>query len=657
MLSTLNPEQRRAVTTLEGPLLIIAGAGSGKTRVITARIAYMLECGILQSRILALTFTNKAAHEMSERIKALTGKPLRNTTVSTFHAFGVTILREHIHVLGWRKNFSIYDENDKRALIREAAKEVHLLPEVLDTNCVSTLFSAIKMQRKNLKELQHKERALWHEYQTALKLFNAVDFDDLIVLPIQIFSEYPDILASYKSRYHYILVDEFQDTSAQQYRLMKMLATQNICVVGDDDQSIYSWRGAHHDNILSFEKDFPYATEITLEQNYRSTGTILAAANGVIAHNTQRKEKALWSGNDSGKPIEIFNPETERDEAIFIANTILAEQIRASYSFSSFGVLLRTNSFMRIIEDVFLQENIPYRVSGGMSFFQRKEIKDVLSYLRVISNPDDDVNLLRIINTPRRGIGKKTLHLVSDIANTQQCSVFNALNQIINKTHAVDLKESHRTAVENFLQLITQARTHLLSGKNLAYKVRKFVEDIQYFNYLIQEFQKNEHAARFKFLQIEHLVESIEHWEQSSEHGSLYDYLNRVTLLARDNVQKETEGAVSLMTIHASKGLEFPVVFIAGVEAGTIPHERSIEEVHSIEEERRLFYVAITRAKEKLYLTHCRTRKRGGKREERTASPFLDEIPKHLVRAHAPEGKISEEEVTRAFTRIKKLFT
>ncbi|MBQ4331103.1 MAG: UvrD-helicase domain-containing protein, partial [Spirochaetaceae bacterium] len=418
----LNQEQFEAVTTTEGPLLIIAGAGSGKTRVITYRIAHMLDKGIPQSQILALTFTNKAAKEMEERVKEKTGRKLQNLTVSTFHAFGVKVLRQDIERLGWRSNFSIYDETDRNQLIKETGRELGFTADALDVYAVGNLFSNIKTGRWTWDDPNPKMRGnsqyqqLYQEYQRGLQLYNAVDFDDLITLPIRLFREHPDVLEQYRSRYKYIMVDEFQDTSIQQYQMMHLLADRNVAVVGDDDQSIYSWRGANYENIRMFERDFPDVREIRLEQNYRSTETILAAANGVISHNTNRKDKALWSGNGSGRPIEIFLPENEAAEADFIAEAIQGICMSEKRSYDDFGVLMRANTQSRAIEEAFLAANIPYTISGGSSFFQRKEIKDVISYLRVCANHDDDIYLLRILITPRRGIGRKTLETLNQLA-------------------------------------------------------------------------------------------------------------------------------------------------------------------------------------------------------------------------------------------------
>lgn len=657
----LNTQQEKAVNTIDGALLIIAGAGSGKTRVITNRIVHMLEMGIPQSQILALTFTNKAAKEMQERIRELTGKKLQNLTISTFHAFGVKILRQDIGALGWRENFSIYDEVDKNQLIKESARELGMKTDSLDMYKIGNLFSNIKIGRWEWESANDAYRQLYDEVQSNLKLYNAVDFDDLITLPLKLFDAHPDILEKYRERYRYIMVDEFQDTSIQQYKLMKAIADKNVAVVGDDDQSIYSWRGANYENILMFEKDFPNVLEIRLEQNYRSTETILAAANGVIAHNTNRKDKSLWSGNGSGKPIEIYMPEDEQDEASFIAEMIQSLRMSEGRKFKDFGVLIRANTLTRAIEEAFLAENIPHTISGGTSFFQRKEIKDVISYLRVISNHDDDINLLRIINTPRRGIGKKTIEQISAISTSQKCSLWTSINALIASSES-PLSERAKSDLVEFVELIGKQRSLLLSGgKGLSKKVRAMVDEINYMDYLMAEYQKNEKAARFKFLNIEHLLTSIDSWENNPDNfdTGLYAYLNRITLLTRDDMEEDEGllGKVSLMTIHASKGLEFPVVFIAGAEDGLIPHARSVEEGDgNIEEERRLFYVAITRAQDKLFISACRKRRKMQTIVECTPSPFLEEIPENLVMQHEPKGPVSEKEAIDFLQNMKKRF-
>jgi len=677
----LNPEQYRAVTTIDGPILIIAGAGSGKTRVITYRIANMLEKGIPQSQILALTFTNKAAKEMSDRIKTLTGKKLQTLTVSTFHAFGVRILRQDIDKLGWRPNFSIYDETDRNSLIKETGRDLKFTADALDVYKIGILFSDIKTGRKYWQSENDMYRELYKGYEEGLKLFNAVDFDDLITLPIKLFREHPEVLAKYRERYKYIMVDEFQDTSHQQYEMMHLLSDKNVAVVGDDDQSIYSWRGADYQNIINFEKDFPSVTKIRLEQNYRSTETILAAANGVISHNTNRKDKELWSGNGSGKPIEIYMPENEAAEADFIAESIQGICAEEKRKYDEFGVLMRANTQSRAIEEAFLEANIPYTMSGGTSFFERKEIKDVISYLRVIANHDDDINLLRIINTPRRGIGRTTIEAINGIADLFKISLWEAIQKILEvpetaastennaddftlesdapgqkasgssaqKKESGPVSESVKSDLQAFVTIIENNKT-MLSGKGLSKKVQAMVEEINYWDYLIGENQKSDKAARYKYMNIESLIKSMEQWENNPENEdtNLYAYLNRITLLSRDDLDDgaEDKGKVNMMTIHASKGLEFPVVFIAGAEEGLMPHARAVEEAGDagIEEERRLFYVAVTRARDRLFISSCRKRRKLNATVDCTPSRFLDEIPANLVEYHEPSEQVSDEQ-------------
>lgn len=655
----LNPEQYRAVTTVNDAILIIAGAGSGKTRVITFRIAHMLDMGIPQSQILALTFTNKAAKEMSDRVKELTQRKLQNLTVSTFHAFGVKVLRADIDKLGYRENFSIYDETDRTALIKECGRELKFSPDALDIYKISQLFSNIKTGRKNWQTENDMYRQLYDCYQEGLKLYNAVDFDDLIVLPIKLFRENPDVLERYRDRFKYIMVDEFQDTSHQQYELMHLLADENVAVVGDDDQSIYSWRGADYQNIINFEKDFK-VTEIRLEQNYRSTGTILDAANGVISHNTNRKDKKLWSGKGEGKPIEIYMPENETEEANFIAESIQGIAIEEKKTYDDFGVLIRANTQSRYIEEAFLQANIPYTMSGGTSFFERKEIKDIISYLRVIANHDDDINLLRIINVPRRGIGRAAIQVINEEAEKLGSTLWTAIQSLV-QTEDSAASENLKEDLQDFVNLIESNRQKLLSGRGLSKKVREMVEEINYKDYLITEYSKSEKAVRFKLKNIELLLEMMERWEidPDNTNPSLFNYLNRITLMSRDNGDDENDkGKVNLMTIHASKGLEFPVVFIAGAEEGLIPHQRSVDENSgNVEEERRLFYVAITRAREKLIISSCQKRRKMQAIIECEPSRFLDEIPQNLVEYHEPQKEVPQEMAKDIFENMLKKFT
>ena len=642
----LNPQQCLTARETEGAFLVIAGAGSGKTRTITYRIANMLDKGIPQSAILALTFTNKAAREMANRVKELVGRKLPMLTVSTFHAFGVRVLRESISHLGYKENFSIYDQADKMALIKETARSLKIDPAELNLYDLANLFSDIKTGRARWDADSSQYSPIYDEYNELLKLYNAVDFDDLIVLPIKLFKEKPDVLEKYRKRYRYIMVDEFQDTSKIQYDLVYLLAkeSRNICVVGDDDQSIYSWRGANYENIVQFEKDFPEVKEIKLEQNYRSTGTILDAANSIISHNTKRKKKNLWSKSGEGNPIELSYPDNEIKEAQFIAETITLLRMQDDLSYGDFGILVRTNSLTTAIEDALLMNGIPYAVSGGQSFFQRKEIKDIIAYLRVITNPDDDISLLRIINTPRRGIGKKALEQITELGKKEKCSVFAAMQKL--------------DKYEDFVNMITAYKGKFLSGKNLAATLNALVDEIHYWDHLITEYQKNEKEAKWKYKNILTFISLLDRWEQENEEEeSIYSYLNKITLITRDDDQDTEGGKVGLMTIHAAKGLEFKVVFLAGCEDAIIPHARALEEdPANIEEERRLFYVAVTRAMDKLYITSCRMRHHLRDCVTCIPSRFLEEIPAELIQNGEEEKEETPEEATkRMLEQFEKL--
>ncbi|MFP4266911.1 MAG: ATP-dependent helicase [Spirochaetaceae bacterium] len=654
----LNPEQLKAAEIIDGPLLIIAGAGSGKTRTVTFRIAHMLEKGIPQSSILALTFTNKAAREMAERVRSLTGRRLSNLTVSTFHAFGVKVLRNSIDRLGYTSTFSIYDQVDKLSLLKEVARELKISHDAVDFYQAGTLFSAIKTGRAEWTRENTALKPMYQEYTEHLKVYNAVDFDDLIMLPIRLFEEHPDVLEEYRNKYRYLMVDEFQDTSLSQYRLMKLLGeeSKNLCVVGDDDQSIYSWRGANYMNLLQFERDFPERVEIKLEQNYRSTRHILSAANELISHNTNRKGKVLWTGMDGGKAIELFYPEDEAKEAQFISEMIKSLSMQERIPYHDFGILVRTNSLSAAIENALLAENIPYKVSGGQSFFQRKEIKDITAYLRVIANPDDDVNLLRIINTPRRGIGKTTLQKIRDIAAEKNISLYSAVSAIRWASDA-PVTQKAKEHLDEFLSLIEYYRETILSGKKMAESTRALVERIDYWGHLLQEYQTNDNVAKWKYNNIGIFLDLFDRWEKDpdTEEPTLFNWLGRISLITKDDDKEDEEGKINLMTVHASKGLEFGVVFLAGVEDHLIPHARAIEEnEENIEEERRLFYVAITRAKQKLYITSCKSRKSLKERTDSVPSRFLEEIPGELIEFHSPEEEVDAEEAADYFAMMKE---
>jgi DNA helicase-2/ATP-dependent DNA helicase PcrA len=657
LMDDLNPEQRRAVSTHEGPLLIIAGAGSGKTRVITLRIASLLDSGIPQRAILALTFTNKAAREMYQRVREVTGSKLRDLTVSTFHSFGVTILKQHAGLLGYRDNFTIYDSADQLSLLKETAREISMEIETGEAYGLISQFSSVKSGRTELGALPSAYQELYKNYQEHLLLYNAVDFDDLIEKPIRILREHSAVREQYQERFSHFMVDEFQDTSADQYALLHLLSynSRNVAVVGDDDQSIYSWRGANFDNFLLFEKDFPEFQEIKLEQNYRSTETILAAANGVIANNANRKVKSLWSNGGSGRPIELTFPEDDTQESLYVADVIKTLSMRENLHYADVGVLVRTNSLARQLEVTFLSEKIPYTISGGESFFSRKEIKDVISYMRVLSNPDDDVSLLRILNTPRRGIGRRTLEHIIESAQSLDTSLYDAIGRLAVSPNS-PLPKRAQGDLEEFVNLIHEFRPRLLSGKRMAETIRELIDKIDYWAHLLTEHPTNDKAAKWKHRNMLLFTEILEQYEEDPDVASPspFEFLTRITLDSGDSGQKGDDGKVQIMTIHAAKGLEHKVVFVIGCEDGIIPHARAIEEnPANIEEERRLFYVAITRAREKLYLTSCRTRRVLREIRESQPSPFLEEIPRDLVAVVETMEQTDEQEGLDYFAALK----
>lgn len=659
--SELDPEQYAAVTAAEGPVLIIAGAGSGKTRVITYRIAYLLARGVPQEAILALTFTNKAAKEMVERAHSLTGLALKNLMVSTFHSFGAWMLRKEAAVLGYRPNFSIYDEQDRIRAIRECAHELGIAAENLDPVRLSQLFSALRSGYGKPGELSQRELELYALYRKTLKIYNAMDFDDLIALPLELLQGHEEVREKYRSRFRYIMIDEFQDTSLQQYEFIQKLESGNICVVGDDDQSIYSWRGADYRNIERFETDHPGFVEIKLERNYRSTGSILTAANTVIAHNVRRKKKELWSPQGThGTPISFFEAEDDDAEAEKIIEKIKELRFSEHADWENFGILVRTNALAEAIEDSLVEHNIPYRVAGGPSFYQRREIKDIIAYLKAAANPDDDVSVLRVLNVPRRGIGRATVEYLSNIAKAHSTSLHHAAEAARQAVFAP--KESHMqkalAEVFSFFDYLGELRSALLEkGILVSRAIRTIVEDVGYWQYLLDEHKKNDKAAVWKFRNIELLAASAERWEKDPDtfEKGIFAFLARISLTVRDDANEE-EGRLSLLTIHAAKGLEFDYVFIPGCENGILPHARSLEEGGGdIEEERRLFYVAVTRAKKQLFLSRALHRKKNGSLQETLPSPFLSELPQNLmVMADAQKPAVSEEDLKKEFfSRLK----
>lgn len=620
----LNREQAAAAETLDGPLLIIAGAGSGKTRMITYRIANMLENGIKDENILALTFTNKAAKEMSDRIKSLTGKKLKGLTATTFHSFGLILLKKYIHHLGYHNNFSLYDANDNQALIKNCI--ISFGYQIPDYNIytIASLFSDVKTGRKTFNEEGTAVREIYNEWLLCQKAYNVVDFDDLILLPIRIFEKKPYILEEVQERYRYILVDEFQDTSLLQYKFVSMIAKKyrNIAVVGDDDQSIYSWRGANYENIRMFEKDFPERKEFKLEQNYRSSGTILKAANAVIQHNTERKEKSLWTDSNEGAEISIRDHETGEEEASFIAEDI-KRRVRNGEKLSSFGILVRTNSLITQIENNLMEHSIPHKISGGQSFYDRREIRDILCYLKVLVNAHDDVSLLRIINTPRRGIGRTTIEKLREYADKNYKSLYDSINDLILSDA---LQERTKKSLMSFISLIKKWR----NTNNLRSLIENIINDISYRNMLLEEYPDSSKTVEYKMTGIRILSDRINRYLERNPDATLSDYINVTALVNEDD--EDDDNKVSLMTMHASKGLEFDIVYIAGMEDDIIPSKRSLEEdLDNIYEERRLFYVAITRARRELIINYALKRV-NSMGEVKTALPsrFLEEIPQDL---------------------------
>ena len=632
----LNPEQCLAASQIKGPELIIAGAGSGKTRMITYRIANMLDKGIDESEILALTFTNKAAKEMADRVRETTGKKLKGLTATTFHSFGLGLLKQYIQYLGYRNDFTLYDENDNVSLVRNCIVTCGFELGNYNTRSLREFFSSYKTGRMALPEKGTAVRDIYDEWLLTQKAYNVVDFDDLILLPITIFEKKPDILEKVQDKYRYIMVDEFQDTSLLQYKLVSMIAMKyrNIAVVGDDDQSIYSWRGANYQNILNFEKDFPERKEYKLERNYRSTGNILNAANAVIVHNSERKEKKLWTESGEGASISIKCHPNGEMEALWIATTIRRLMREKKYGFKDFGVLVRTNSLMNILETNFVEARIPVRISGGSSFFDRKEVRDMLCFLKVLTNRSDDNSLLRIINTPRRGIGRTTVEKLRRYADDKLITLYQAMEEL---SSSPDFRASTQEAIKNFLRMVASWEKKLSSPATL---INTIVKDTGYEAMVREEFPDSDKAVAFKMRGIEFLSDRLQRFIKENPEQGLRDYLRSVSILGDE--KDDDESSVNLMTMHASKGLEFKVVFLSGIEDNIIPSARALEEnMRNIDEERRLFYVAITRAKEKLFINYALTRRdREGKEKSVLPSRFIEEIPTALLQS---EEKTKEQ--------------
>ena len=643
----LNSEQAKAAGNIHGPSLIIAGAGSGKTRMITYRIAYMLEQGIKESEILALTFTNKAAKEMSERIKSLTGLKLKGLTASTFHSFGLGLLKQYIQYLGYKNNFTIYDTNDNMALLKQVIVSLDL--ELSNYNLYSLLSTFSDVKTGRIQGFQNKDGAvnqIYQEWLLSQKAYNVVDFDDLILLPIRLFEKRPDVLEKVQERYRYIMVDEFQDTSLLQYKFISMIAKKyrNICVVGDDDQSIYSWRGANYRNIQSFEEDFPERREFKLERNYRSTGTILEAANNLIVHNKERKSKKLWTDGEEGSRIYLISSEDEDDEAFMIADGIKKRHEKNGIPYSEFGILVRTNSLINTLENALMENGIQAQVSGASSFFDRKEVRDLICYLKIIVNTDDDVSLLRIINTPRRSIGRTSVEKLRAYADKKSISLFDAMTEF---AYAADSPVKGKSQ-ENLKTFSSQVLGWQEENKNnrKAKLLSDIIDAIGYKEMLYEEYPDKPKLIDAKMRSIEFLIGRLSRFEKNNPDATLRDYLNIMSIDSRDTEDKD-EGKVNLMTMHASKGLEFDTVYLAGVEDNIIPSSRALEEnPRNIDEERRLFYVAITRARKELNISYCEKRKdRMGESHLVLPSRFIEEIPEAILTQSETEIETTDDKI------------
>lgn len=643
--NTLNDRQLEAVKTTEGPLLVIAGAGSGKTRVLTYRIAYLIsEKNVKPYNILAITFTNKAAKEMKERVEGLVGDATNDIWISTFHSACVRILRRDIDKLEYDKNFVIFDSADQKTLIKECLKEVNLDEKLFPVQYIIAEISKAKNSLVEPKEYLNtyqtdfrlsKVGAVYSLYQKKLKLNNALDFDDIIMKTIKLFMENPEVLSYYQQKFKYVLVDEYQDTNTAQFTLVSLIAagTGNVCVVGDDDQSIYGWRGADIANILNFEKQFAGAKTIKLEQNYRSTSNILNAANEVIKNNKGRKSKRLWTENGDGEKIVFTPADNEHQEGMNIVNKIKELRLRENRKYSDFGILYRMNAQSRVIEEFLMSEAIPYKVVGGQKFYDRKEIKDIIAYLRVLYNPSDFMSIRRVINVPKRGIGKTSIDNIQEYATANSMSGW----QVIENISTIPGLTRSVGAINEFCKCIHDLM-NVAVGENaikVSELIKKVIEDTGYMAELESE-DTVENQTR-----IENLMEFVSvavEFEKESEATTLGEFLESISLVSDIDETDENEDSVTLMTLHSAKGLEFPIVFIPGLEEGIFPSYRSMDEDPEVEEERRLCYVGITRAREELYISASATRTLFGNTSYNKPSRFLKEIPEDLI-----VGLIKEE--------------
>ena len=630
MLENLNKEQLEAVKTTEGPLLVLAGAGSGKTKVLTTRVAYLIdELGITPESILAITFTNKAAKEMKDRIFKMLGTIAYQIQISTFHSFGLTILKEHYEKLGYDKNFTILDSDDSSTVVKKILKDMDKDPKKYSYKAIRNKISSAKnelMEPEDLEKFSTNEMDelvvnVYKKYKEKLKTNNSVDFDDLLMLPITLFRKYPEVLKFYQDRFKYILIDEYQDTNEAQYLLTKMISAKykNICVVGDNDQSIYSFRGSNYKNILNFEKDYNNAKVIMLERNYRSTKQILDVANCIIKKNTLRKDKNLWTDNETGEKVKYHRAENEKDEAFYVKCQI--EELKKTEKLSEIAVLYRTNAQSRNMEEALLKENIPYKVIGSMYFYKRKEIKDLLSYLNVIYNSNDDISLLRVINVPKRGIGAKTIENLSiqaDLLNQSIYSTIEAGKELEFKKIIEDIKANKDN------MSLTELVDYVLDKSG----IRKELED------------ENTLDSEVRLENLEEFKSITKNFEEERGIVSLEDFLMEISLVADVEEHKNNTEVVTLMTIHSAKGLEFDNVFVIGLEEGIFPHTNCLNDFNEVEEERRLCYVSITRARKKLWLINAKRRTIYGMDSMNPPSRFIKEIDNELLESDAKEENI-----------------
>ena len=635
MIESLNEQQKEAVLYNDGPLLIIAGAGAGKTKTLTTKIAYLIEEGLAHPyNVLAITFTNKAAKEMKDRLYALIGDLAKKVQVSTFHSFGLKLLRENYEKLGYESNFVIMDSDDSLTVVKKIVKDLGYDPKIYNPRAIRNKISSCKnemmtpevYERYAVSDYEKVMHQVYEKYEDKLKKNNSVDFDDLLLLPIKLFKENPSTLQKYQDLYQYILIDEYQDTNEAQYILSKLISAKNrkITCVGDDSQSIYSFRGANYKNILNFEKDYKDAKTILLEENYRSTSTILDAANQVIRNNKQRKDKNLWTSRGKGEKIKYYRAYNEKDEAQYVIRKI-KELRNKEVEYKDIAVLYRTNAQSRVLEEEMLKENMPYRVIGSFYFYSRKEIKDLIAYLRLIHNSKDNVSLLRVINTPKRGIGLKTIENLTAKADEEGTSIYEAITsgkELEFKKTIEQLKSlSEELTLTELIDKVLDAsglRQELESEKTLEAEVR--LENLEEFKSITKSFEEREGLI------------------------SLEDFLLEISLISDVEEYKDDPNRISLMTVHSVKGLEFDHVFVVGMEEGIFPHMNSLMETSEVEEERRLCYVAITRAKDDLHLVNARRRTLFGKEQVNPVSRFIGEISKDLIETNVQEELPKQEQ-------------